>query len=499
MKILVGKHELKIDKKDKVNQNEYKVTKCEFEFDEAITNDLVKIALFTNSAGTYKQYIINNKCYIPAEILEKQETTTLGVYAYKEENEELELRYSPEEIKFYVSNGSYKEDAENTEPITPTDKEQMEQALQNGLNDIQEAIDSASNLDIEVSKEDNITTVEITKQDGTPKSVEILDGEKGEKGDKGDTGETGPQGPRGEQGIQGPAGNDAKINNVNTLNIEAGDNITLEQQGNTLKINSTGGGSGGTSTDVKINGTSITSGDTANIAVEGTYNASTNKLMTKSEVDGYDASWISTPTPSVADFNAFYNYVENGGIRVYTTSQDDNQINTTLVENVKIYGAIDQKYIDIYIHGGLFRLIYDGTKVTTYSFPLYEDTHNKVTTLSRRSRDDQYPSAKCVYDKLATKQDTLVSGTNIKTINNESILGSGNINIQGGSGSSEWGNITGTLSDQADLQTALNSKANTSSIPTKVSQLTNDSGYQNATQVQTAINNAIGTALGGSY
>ena len=34
MKILVGQHELKIDKKDKVNQNEYKVTKCEFEFDK---------------------------------------------------------------------------------------------------------------------------------------------------------------------------------------------------------------------------------------------------------------------------------------------------------------------------------------------------------------------------------------------------------------------------------------------------------------------------------
>ena len=32
------------------------------------------------------------------------------------------------------------------------------------------------------------------------------------------------------------------------------------------------------------------------------------------------------------------------------------------------------------------------------------------------------------------KQDTLVSGTNIKTINNESILGSGNITIQGGGG-----------------------------------------------------------------
>ena len=30
------------------------------------------------------------------------------------------------------------------------------------------------------------------------------------------------------------------------------------------------------------------------------------------------------------------------------------------------------------------------------------------------------------------KQDALVSGTNIKTVNNESLLGSGNITIQGG-------------------------------------------------------------------
>lgn len=37
---------------------------------------------------------------------------------------------------------------------------------------------------------------------------------------------------------------------------------------------------------------------------------------------------------------------------------------------------------------------------------------------------------------LSAKQDTLVSGTNIKTINNESILGEGNITIEGGSGGS---------------------------------------------------------------
>ncbi len=35
---------------------------------------------------------------------------------------------------------------------------------------------------------------------------------------------------------------------------------------------------------------------------------------------------------------------------------------------------------------------------------------------------------------LSGKQDTLVSGTNIKTINNQTLLGSGNITIQGGGG-----------------------------------------------------------------
>lgn len=39
--------------------------------------------------------------------------------------------------------------------------------------------------------------------------------------------------------------------------------------------------------------------------------------------------------------------------------------------------------------------------------------------------------------KDANAQETLVSGTNIKTINNQSILGSGNLVIQGGSGSGE--------------------------------------------------------------
>lgn len=71
-----------------------------------------------------------------------------------------------------------------------------------------------------------------------------------------------------------------------------------------------------------------------------------------------------------------------------------------------------------------------------------------------------YQTAADVASAISGKQDTLVSGTNIKTINNQSILGSGNIDIQSGGG--VWGSITGTLSDQTDLQNALDEKVNKS-------------------------------------
>ena len=47
---------------------------------------------------------------------------------------------------------------------------------------------------------------------------------------------------------------------------------------------------------------------------------------------------------------------------------------------------------------------------------------------------DSADSNTSLKDKLDDKQDELVSGTNIKTINNQSLLGSGNIDIQGGGG-----------------------------------------------------------------
>ena len=69
--------------------------------------------------------------------------------------------------------------------------------------------------------------------------------------------------------------------------------------------------------------------------------------------------------------------------------------------------------------------------------------------------DASKPISSATQTALDAKQVTLVSGTNIKTINSTSILGSGNISI---SSAVAWGGITGTLSNQTDLQTALDGK-----------------------------------------
>lgn len=121
------------------------------------------------------------------------------------------------------------------------------------------------------------------------------------------------------------------------------------------------------------------------------------------------------------------------------------------------------------------------------------------TKVSQLSNDKNYQTAEDVNlatEGLATKaevnskQDALVSGTNIKTINGNSLLGSGNIEIQGGSTIAVDSALSTTSTNPVQnkvITEALNGKASQSDIPTKVSELTNDSDFQTASQVATAI------------
>lgn len=130
------------------------------------------------------------------------------------------------------------------------------------------------------------------------------------------------------------------------------------------------------------------------------------------------------------------------GYTPYNGTTNPNGYQANVIETIKVNGTVQTittKTVDISIPAA----------------PTVDQTYNASSTNAQ--------SGTAVAGALTTKQDTLISGTNIKTINGNSLLGSGDITISGG-GTSAWGSITGTLSNQTDLQNALDLKLNISDV-----------------------------------
>lgn len=97
-----------------------------------------------------------------------------------------------------------------------------------------------------------------------------------------------------------------------------------------------GGGGGGTATDVKINNTSITSNGIADIKTNGTYNSSSNKIATMSDLP-------SVPT-KVSDLTNDAGYTSNAGTvtKVNNTSPDANGNVTLSIPDAQIQSDWNQ-------------------------------------------------------------------------------------------------------------------------------------------------------------
>jgi hypothetical protein len=105
--------------------------------------------------------------------------------------------------------------------------------------------------------------------------------------------------------------------------------------------------------------------------------------------------------------------------------------------------------------------------------------------------DADKPVSTATQTALNAKQDTLVSGTNIKTVNSNSLLGSGNIEI---SSSVAWGGITGTLSTQTDLQSALDAKEPTISAGTTGQYYRGDKSFKHLDKTAVGLSNVDNTS-----
>ena len=106
-------------------------------------------------------------------------------------------------------------------------------------------------------------------------------------------------------------------------------------------------------------------------------------------------------------------------------------------------------------------------------------------------------SQSAVTASLSGKQDTLVSGTNIKTVNNQSLLGSGNIDIQGGGGDitvvQTTGTSTGDVMSQSAVTASLSGKSNTGHTHTSgdITDLSNVLSGYTTTAITDLLDNAL--------
>lgn len=109
---------------------------------------------------------------------------------------------------------------------------------------------------------------------------------------------------------------------------------------------------------------------------------------------------------------------------------DEGAATTTYWGVTKLYDGVDSTSTGIAATPNSVKIAYDLANGR-------ENPNNKVTSWSNTTTDTNYPSEKLVKDSLDEKQNTLVSGTNIKTINNNSLVGSGNVSLTIPSSSSD--------------------------------------------------------------
>ena len=228
IKIIVNfeTHQCDFEKYDDIKSlisGDYNSTKLIFEFDK---EDGRKIFEMKNPKGelVFADEIVNNEVILVGRDEQGNNCslfTTAGTYPFEISLYGDDSKLTSESNCFSVQQEQVIIDGEVVEYYLPifdrllNDVQDSLESVNGAIDDVNNAISEVETLDIDVNKSGTTTTVELTKKDGTTKSVEILDGEKGEKGDN------------------------ATINGVNTLNIVEGDNIEIVQNGSTLEISNT--------------------------------------------------------------------------------------------------------------------------------------------------------------------------------------------------------------------------------------------------------------------
>lgn len=228
----------------------------------------------------------------------------------------------------------------------------------------------------------------------------------------------------------------------------AGENITIEDNGDgTATISSEGGGNAK--------------------ALIATYNQTTaQEIMTYLETEGDFAPVL------VKRGNDYYTAItvakkdsESVYVKTFGSLQGKYYIFTYTVKEAvwatSTYGLAGETELD-QLYQGLVEALDSKQDILTAGDNIVISPSNVISVTD-------VPTDQDLADALATKQDTLESGVNIKTINNISLLGSGNIDIQGGGTVDQTYDPTSTNAQSGTaVAEAVEGKADAASVYSKV-------------------------------
>ena len=463
MKVQVTVNNVRIIEPSILNENEYNIHECEFEFTEEY-NGLTKKAVFTNEANeTYVETIVDNICSIPSEVLKDKENVKLGVYAYDVDNEELLLRYSPRPTEFYVHEGSYKE-GQNSTPPTPSEIEQLQAQITTNANNIEELTGDVVDINQDIANieaeqvtqneniqtnTDNISTIngqiitinadidnlERTKADKSeiPTKTSDLINDSGfvedtdyVHTDNNFTDEDEAQISQNASDIATLQSTKADKSEIPTKTSDlTNDSGFINKNVNDL-VNYTLKTNTGSLIDLEINGTTyvitlslknqdgtVISTDTIDLPLEsvvvgGSYDAVNKKIVLTLEngntVDIPVGDLIAGLQTEITSQNKLASDLvddTNSGNKFVTTSEKQ----TWNGKYDKPVGGIPKTDLDSSVQTSLGKA--DTAIQEHQDITGKEDKSNKVTSISNSSTDTQYPSAKCVYDLVGDIESVL--------------------------------------------------------------------------------------------
>lgn len=158
-----------------------------------------------------------------------------------------------------------------------------------------------------------------------------------------------------------------------------------------------------------------------------------SNYYTKEEIDGKISSLesqIQNVQSSIPDVSQFITNTVDNLVNYYTKTEVDDKISQITSSSFLVVDSLPQTGESniIYLVAKSSAEPQNGYNEYIYVNGNWELIGETTIDLSGYVTENELETA------LAGKQDTLVSGTNIKTINGYSILGEGNIQIQGGSG-----------------------------------------------------------------